>query len=243
MSFCYTYWMNEPINDLIKKLSSVSGDYYEEGQLVHALTSANPPDLFEGVRPALNERARVSYQGPWYHQGGEPTCSAWAVANGALVLGAEPNIDFIKLLSARARELAAQNKGLSNTEIAQMLNTNQNYSLIRVGDLTSDRESETIFSPIKSILRIRRVMAERLLPILDDKKPLLVTINSSAFFFGKDIVPNHTLVIAGYRQLGNRIDFQIIDSNYGIYWAPDENLKVSILPNTIYEMSLPKGKK
>lgn len=194
----------------------------------------------------------VAYEGPWYYQAYNPTCTAWAVANTGLVFGLKPDMLCITQLSemAKAGEFG---QGLDISKAVEVVNRNTHmpYELVNLNGVDKREfypdaslwDSINNFSNKKYLIESRHyeneknrhsihvprpldeVFATQVIDHIDRHSPILMAVNSREYS-GSDTEDSHAICLSGYRIDQNGfMDFQVVDSAQGIIWVPKERIE------------------
>lgn len=198
-------------------------------------------------------KAKV-YPCRWFHQGHEPTCVPWAIANATLALGLEPNPILIRDLLNLARDTTNRDKGgLSFKKVKEVID--QKYpqiginivELSREGRLepTEDLELHLLASKMSSNTikeEVLRAVEEKNKKIIEKNRSIIkqiideeAKILASVFLNGHQ--DRHAICIVDYKVTENeKMNVLIIDSNRGVLWMSLEQLSKCIVPFNTYKI-------
>jgi hypothetical protein len=223
------------------------------GNIEEAITHINPTE-----RKSVNMASITNmYEGEWYYQGYNPTCTAWAIANAGLAMGLRPDINCIKQLSKIAK---SWNRGLKIADAMRVVNSNAQmpYSLVGFGGdmkiipilenitedhngFSPDESPHLVSSPAKQVYmryyaaQSDEAFTDSVIKEINRGVPIIISVGIKEYL-GKAVDGPHAICLTGYKVDSNgNMDIQVLDSARGSFLVPKERIERARLPIYLYK--------
>ncbi|MEI6222527.1 MAG: hypothetical protein WCP97_07210 [bacterium] len=251
----------EPFRPLVARLLRMRSDEFTLTQpidstnrperpclVAHEAVNLHPPDKQLSFIPRIENRIGLSIpvsekkigsteQQPWYYQGKEPSCMAFACANAMRALGIIPSERAIQTLRKSANREAAASLGSGSRIDLMSARANkliEDATVIEVAEenrlLAGCKRVDNVWSRTETFQLVCQQNAEKIKKTIDSGEVLVqLVVNNRYLANATGSEPKHWIAIVGYKiDEQGLANFDIIDSARGRYQAGIEKLTFSV---------------